>query len=427
MKKVLTDRALKAAKPAAPGKRYMLWDGLVPNFGARVTDKGHVSFVVMRRLDGRLVRRAIGDYGELTLERARDLARDAIDNIVRGVDPKELAEIERREREQRRRDSFEAVAEAFIARHVSTLRTRKEVEAAIRRHLIARWKGRAVTSITRRDVTGCLREVIDESGPYAAHKLLAYASKAFNWAIGRDLYGLEHSPCDRIKPTDLIGRRVVRQRVLTNDEIRLFWRATAATAYPFAPLFRLLLLTGQRLHEAADLSWSEIDLPKRLWTIPATRMKADAPHLVPLSTEAAVLLESLPRFAGEFAFTTTAGARPVSGFSKAKKRLDAAMLRLAREEAEERGSDPEKVKLDPWRLHDLRRTARTHFSAIPCQDLVRELAIAHTRPGLHKVYDQFAYLDEKRALFDAWGKRLLAIVDPTETENVVALRSTAVQ
>jgi integrase len=179
------------------------------------------------------------------------------------------------------------------------------------------------------------------------------------------------------------------------------------------------------LREASDLSWSEIDLDKRLWTIPAARMKADAPHLVPLSTEASTILEGLPRFAGAFAFTTTAGSRPVSGFSKAKARIDAVMLRLAREDAGERGGEPGKVKIDPWRMHDLRRTMRTHLSAIPSQDLVRELVIAHTRPGLHKVYDQFAYLDEKRALFEAWGKRLLGIVEPSEGLNVVALRSAA--
>jgi hypothetical protein len=99
------------------------------------------------------------------------------------------------------------------------------------------------------------------------------------------------------------------------------------------------------------------------------------------------------------------------------------MLRLAREEAREQGTDPKKVEFNPWRLHDLRRTARTHFSAIPSQDLVRELAIAHARPGLHRVYDQHAYLDEKRALFDAWGSRLIGIVGKTDGENVVALRA----
>jgi integrase len=272
-----------------------------------------------------------------------------------------------------------------------------------------------------------LNEVVDERGPYAGHNLLAYASKLFNWAIARDVYGLEHSPSDRIRPTDAIGKRQVRQRVLTDAEIRIFWAAAGTAGYPFGPLVKLLLLTGQRRAEVSEMSWSEVDPGKQLWAVPPERMKADAPHLVPLSREAMSLLEALPEFKGDFVFTTSGGVRPVSGFGKAKLRLDAAMLKLMREEAAERGEDPTKVTLTPWRLHDLRRTARTHFSAIPSQDLVRELAIGHTRPELHRVYDQHLYLDEKRELFDAWGTRLMAIVTPDKAlppdSNVVKFRA----
>ena len=151
-------------------------------------------------------------------------------------------------------------------------------------------------------------------------------------------------------------------------------------------------------------------------------MKTEAPHHVPLSEEAITLLKALPRFEGDAIFSTTGGARPVSGFSKAKARLDEAMLRLAG-----KSDDPAKA-IKRWVTHDLRRSARTHFSAIPSQDMVRELAISHTRPGLHKTYDQFDYLDEKRALFEAWGKRLMAIVEPPDDpEKVVPMRRVAVE
>jgi integrase len=124
--------------------------------------------------------------------------------------------------------------------------------------------------------------------------------------------------------------------------------------------------------------------------------------LVPLADASVALLARLPRFAGggRYVFSTTGGRRPVSGFSKPKERLDTIMQRFVGTEE----------KLLPWRLHDLRRTARTHFSALPSTDLVRELAISHTRPGLHRVYDQFAYAEEKRALFEAWAERLIGIV-----------------
>ena len=412
-KKVLTDRALQAIKPAAPGKRRLIWDGVVPSFGARITDKGKISFIVMRRLDGKLVRHTLGGYPALSLEQARSQARNALAEIEKGEHPKIKAEAERREREIRRRDSFEVVAEAFIANHVAKLRSRKAVEAAIRRDLIPRWRARPITAINRSDVIEVIRETSNGRGRYAAHKLLAYISKMFGWAIAQDLYGLERSPCDHVKPADLIGTKEVRQRILTSGEMRLFWRAADEMGYPFGSLFHFLLLTGQRLREAADMTWSELDLTNALWSIPSERMKTDAPHHVPLSERAIALLKALPRFKGNAVFSTTGGARPVSGFSKAKTRLNGTMLRFAGEY-----DDPAKT-IKRWVLHDLRRTARTHFSAIPSQDLVRELAISHTRPKLHKTYDQFAYLEEKRALFEAWDKRLMAIVEPPDDPNTV--------
>jgi integrase len=170
------------------------------------------------------------------------------------------------------------------------------------------------------------------------------------------------------------------------------------------------------------MMWSELDLTSALWSIPSERMKTDAPHHVPLSEEAIALLKTLPRFKGDAVFSTTGGARPVSGFSKAKARLDETILRLAGE------SNDSAKAIKRWVLHDLRRTARTHFSAIPSQDLVRELAISHARPRLHKTYDQFAYLEEKRTLFEAWGKRLMAVVDPPHDPNtVVSIRRVAGQ
>ena len=160
----------------------------------------------------------------------------------------------------------------------------------------------------------------------------------------------------------------------------------------------------------AEARWSEIDLAKKLWTIPAARMKADAAHIVPLSDDATAVLMSLPRFnAGDYLFSARAGARPIAAFSVAKNWLDAAVADELGEEA------------PPFVIHDIRRTMRTGLSAIPgISDLVRELVIGHTKPGLHKVYDQYAYLDEKRFALDVWAARLHSIIEPLRT-NVVDL------
>jgi integrase len=257
-------------------------------------------------------------------------------------------------------------------------------------------------------VLAVVEEALKRGAPYQAHHVLSYASRLFNWAIERGTYGLESSPCDRMRPAKLIGPKLPRTRILNDAELRALWDASDGLGYPFGPLVRLLALTGQRKSEVAEARWSEIDLDRRLWSIPATRMKAGGAHIVPLTAEAITVLESLPRYTkGEHLFSTTFGATPINGFSKQKARLDKAM----------------KIKLrtlTEFVLHDIRRTMRTGLSALPIPDLVRELVIGHTKPGLHKVYDQHAYLEEKRQALELWAARLRSIVEP-QPDNVVPL------
>ena len=193
----------------------------------------------------------------------------------------------------------------------------------------------------------------------------------------------------------LVGPRNMRARILGDSEIRVIWHADLG--YPMQPLLRMMLLTGQRKSEVANARWQEFDLDKRIWIIPAGRMKAGAAHAVPLSDGSIGLLQTLPRLdRGDYLFSFTFGARPAASFWRAKERLDRLMPPGA----------------PPFVFHDIRRTVRTRLSGIPnISDLVRELAIGHTKPGLHKVYDLHAYEEEKRHALDEWYRRLRQIVE----------------
>jgi integrase len=428
---ILTDRAIAALKPAEAGRRYQLMDDLVHGFGVRVTDRGERSFIFYARYPGKPgpARRLLGRVGKLSLKAARERARQWRALIERGVDPAVEKERVRREEEERRENSFAAVAREFIRMAVigpdpAQPKQRKghEVSRDLEREFISRWGKRPITDITSRDVIKVIDAAVERGSPYQAHNLLGHARRLFNWAIARGCYGLERSPCDRMKPREVIGKKALRQRVLKNDELRAFWRATESAGYPYGPLFRMLALTGQRKSEVSEARWREFDVEKRLWTIPAERMKMDAAHVVPLTDEALALLAQLPRFKkGDHLFSTTFGATPVNGFSKAKALLDSRMLAALREGAEH----PDEIELPPFVIHDIRRTMRTGLSALRVPDMVRELVIAHAKPGLHKVYDQHTYLDEKRHALELWAARLRSIVDPSPGANVVALRPAA--
>jgi integrase len=431
----LTDRGLKALKSAEPGARYTVWDTETAGFGVRVTDRGVRTFIVMRRQAGHRnpVRVALGRYpDDLSLSEARDLAGDAKKLLKSGVHPREHEEQRRRERARERKDTFESVAEAFIARHVSGLRTRRDVENAIRRDLVPPWRSRPITSITKHDVVDVIEDIISRRGSpgevcYAAHHSLSYTKKLFAWAAARN-YGLENNPCDKIRPSELIGAKAKRKRVLSDDEIRLLWKVTGDITYPLGPLVRMLLVTGQRLREIAHGEWCELDLRGAVWTIPGRRMKNADSHEVPLPQLALEILSALPRFhGGTFVFSSNDGQRPVSGFSKYKLKLDRAMLQAHRRalgvpeddgalrralSLEDSEAIPRDHSVEPFTFHDLRRTIRTRLSALPIPDEVRELMIAHRQSGLHQTYDLHRYRDEKRRGFELWANQLVSIVEP---------------
>jgi integrase len=410
-KRVLTDRALKALKPAKAGQRYVKHDGIVPGLVVRVTDKGSKTFALVARFPGSTnpTRRAIGEYGAITLEDARTEARKWHQLLQQGLDPRR--EIDRRKlaESRRQKNSFASVAEDYFA-NIKRQGHRRgaEVERAIRRELVSRWGTRPITDITRHDLLEVIEAAIERGSPWQAHHVFSYASRIFNWAIERGVYGLEHSPAHGMRPARIIGAKKPRTRVLTDTELKALWQASKDLGYPYGPMVQLLTLTGQRRTEVAEARWSEIDLEKAEWHIPPARMKMDTPHFVPLTKEAIAILETLPRFqSGDCLFSTTFGKIPVNGHSRAKSRLDALM-------AEQLGDVP------PFVLHDVRRTVRTHLSALPVPDLVRELVIAHAKPGLHKIYDQHRYADEKRHALELWAARLRSIVEPPPA-NVVNL------
>jgi integrase len=188
--------------------------------------------------------------------------------------------------------------------------------------------------------------------------------------------------------------------VLTDVELRYLSRALDQEQSLFGPLIRLLRLTGQRRAEVAGMLWSELkDFPsdRALWEIPGYRTKNKRAHLVPLSITACCLLANLPRL-GDLIFTTT-GDTPVSGFGKVKARLDARIDALRNAESLQ--------PMEPWTLHDLRRTMVTVMNEkLGTPPHIVEAVVNHTsglaKAGVAGVYNRALYLDDRRQALNAW-------------------------
>ena len=199
-KQVLTDKGIKALKPAPKGQRKDYMDAIVPGFGIRVTDKAddkgkaaQKTFVLVARYpggNGNPTRRALGEYGALALDKARGKARDWIELIRKGVDP--ATEIERARQaaegakaaEQKAASmTIRAAMEDYIVRHVSKTRKAADVEREIRKEIIPSWGDRLVSEITEDDVTALVRAIADRGAIYQAHNIFGHVRTFYSWLI----------------------------------------------------------------------------------------------------------------------------------------------------------------------------------------------------------------------------------------------------
>lgn len=197
-----------------------------------------------------------------------------------------------------------------------------------------------------------------------------------------------------------------RERVLTDAEIRWFWQAAGDLGTPFGPLLRLLLLTGQRLNEVGGMRCDELQMDG--WHLPSSRTKNKLEHIVPLPLLASEMIGSVPVIEGcPFVFSTT-GKKSVSGWSKTKSRLDAAMLAIAQKE------DRSVRNIGRWVLHDLRRTAVTNMNKLKVLPHVVEATVNHistgARAGVAGNYNKYDYYDEKKEALQRWALHLRGMV-----------------
>jgi integrase len=399
--KTLSDRTVASIKPP-PSGRLDVWDAALPGFGLRVTDKGAKSWVAMYRTGNRKRRLTLGAYPKIKLGAARDLARDAFRAVGEGLDPATAKKAGRRAP-----DTIDSVIDEFIHRYLEAQRRSpsyiKETRRIFEKLVLPRWRGRDIKSITRRDVLDLLDTIADAGTPVMANRTLAVIRKLFNWAISRDI--IEASPVSRVgKP----GAETKRERALSDGEIRRLWVALDALAYPFGPFLKFTLVTAQRKGEIASLRWSDIDGTSRSWELAAAGTKGDRAHVVPLSPLAWGILDDVRRI-GEFVFTTR-GDRPLGGFSKAKQRLDRMFDTGGVKEPSGSGNAARETLVEPWTIHDLRRTAATGMGRLGVSRFIIGRVLNHADSSVTGIYDRHEYVEEKRKALNAWAQHLQTII-----------------
>lgn len=401
--------------PAPEKNDTYTWDTELKGFGLRVTPKGVKSYVFQYRMKGKPAKRVtLGGHGSpWTAETARKEAERRLIKVRQGIDP---VEEERQKVEKEAQDAVDAVR---IEKENEVLAFGAYAETFVDLYLKSNWKdswgdgkrilktvepafaGKTVRQISRSDVVGVLDNYADRPGmKKLVHSVLR---KLFNWSADRG--DIDISPIEKMKaPKALPARR----RVLSPDELAAVWHSAEALGDTWRPVIRLLICTLQRREEVSGLDWSEVDIERGVWILPGERAKNDEPNLVPLNALAIAELKRVGVRAKGLVFTTT-GETSVSGFSKAKKRLDELVLATLRKMAADRGDDPDDVSLPGWRYHDLRRTGATNLQALGVPVEVTEAVLNHisgTTSGIAGVYNLYKYEKEKIAALKTWSDKL---------------------
>jgi integrase len=420
----LTDKLLAAMKLEPGQKDRLLFDTATPGLGVRLTAKGTRTFLAqwVDPATKRKVREPLGLWGNLTIEQAREAVRARLGDVAKGMNPKAERERQRAEAERQRAESaltFDALVIDWERLHLGARRPRYAAEAARAiRYAFPHLMKRPAARVTRADATNALDKLVTAGKAAMAGRTMAYARAAFRWAEKRGKV-----PGNPFQGLPISAGHVERERVLSDAEIAEIWAAADSLGQPFGPFIRLLMLTLQRREEVAGMRWSEIAPDFSDWRIPGARMKNGKPHVVHLAEAAQSVLRDVPRIDGQDLVLSTTGETPVSGISKAKARLDAAVVEARSEAALKAGTRP--AALVPWRLHDLRRTGVSRLAALGFDSIVADMLLAHQPAklrGVAGIYQRHDFARERARALDAWAEHVTRSTLGEPEANVVALR-----
>ncbi len=380
-------RVRKAPVPQKPAQ-LELWDTGCPGLMFKVSFGGARTFFAVRYVAGKARMQKLGRYPILTLADARQAARKFL------VDPEAAA------KQEASKETFEAVLDKFVQRHIKGqgLRSAKNYEAYLRRHCKV-WYSRPFEAIRRRDVADLMDQVEKEVSAKTADLLLAHISKLCNWYATRsdDYQTPIVKGMKRSKPNP-------RKRKLTDDEIRALWKVTTDLGV-FGAIVRMLLLTAQRRAKIATMKWTDLS-SDGIWTIATAPREKGNPGVLILPKAALEIIEARRRSTNSpYVFSNADAA--FNQWSAYKAALDL------------------KLTIPPWVLHDLRRTARSLMSRAGIQSEHSERVLGHSvgKP-IEEVYDQHQYTEEKAAALVKLVDLINVIINPP-TDNVVPWRAQA--
>jgi integrase len=377
---------------------FFLWDDKLPGFGVKVTPKGAKVYILQYRMGGRghkTRRYTIGKEGQFRPASARKEAERLLGEVRRGND---IAAQVREEKRVAVDLAFTPYVEEFCTTRLKAdwPKSWKQTHQCLKLHACRHLGDQPLPAITSNDVRRLLRRL--DGQPATRRNLFAALSYLFNKSVKDGV--IAKSPLVGIDPPSPVPER---DRSLSDDELQWLWSALSEESQPYRGLVEDLILTGQRRGEVAGLPWNELSRERREWHLPARRAKNGCENVIPLTD---ALVARFDKLAGGEKWPKLGLVYPsregtaVTAFSKLKRRLDKRMTEFAKQAGGE---------LEPWKVHDLRRTLATRMQRLGVQHEVVEHLLNHrekSRTGIAKVYQTHDYKPEKLAALERWQKEL---------------------
>jgi integrase len=392
----LNRAAIDKLPPPSDGKReYVAWDPDLPGLGVRVRATSKV-WRIQYRFNRQQRSESLGDTRRITLEDARCIARQRFAQVELGVDPAAEKKVK-----AAAGLTLGVITQRYLQAKQHVLRTSTYVGAV--RYFGVHWgplRDRPLGEVKRADIAMRLRELVEAHGRSAAARARSHLSACFAWAMREGL--CEFNPC--LATNDPEQGVPSREHVVSDRDLGVIWQACADDE--FGRIIKLLVLTGCRRDEIGALKWNEIDFDTGVLTIPGERTKNGRTLSLPLPAVALDILRAVERRDGHVHLF---GREGFTSWSVATKQLHARMAASG-------------ASLEPWRIHDLRRTMRTGLGRIGVRPDVAEMCINHVRSGMIAVYDRYRYQPEIADALARWAEHVASIVEG-RASNVVPLRA----
>lgn len=357
------------------------FDDDVPGFGIRIREGGSKNWIFQYRLGKKQSRMSLGKVSAVSLINARRIASELYAKVKLGQDPAGQKAID----VQAVNDTVGNWVEQFLNANASKWRpnSRSQMERYLRKDAKPLHK-LPLTSVSQRDIALWLngfadRQVTGNRARSAVHSL-------FSWILQQGIILPGGNPV----VNTVVHKEEARERVLTGDELKRIWNAAGDGNY--GGIVRLVMLTGCRIREIGNLTYSEIG--EGTIELPGARTKNGRPHSIPISSAIRSVLDKYRAPGRPFLFGRTSG---FTDFGNAKVKLDARI-----------------GEIESWTLHDLRRTAATRMAELGVAPHVVEAVLNHVsghKAGVAGIYNRATYANEKRAALELWGEHVMALVE----------------